>query len=386
MNSPPASQLKTLRWGRVFKNIALLLGSTAAAIALWHGIYMPSVLLQPIASTVEEGRAIEFKAESFVVSMLPSPKVRLINVQINSAITKQTLIQAGLVSLEFNYSQWLQGDLFPVSLSLKQAVFIAEKDSEGDWTLSHLKKLRSDNKRPLRLPNRISLKDSRLESRPETGQRQQFLIDEVQLQTDGQTPSYVAIRAGAPHDNAWNAQLQATLTLTGEHLQLQNVEASARGDFLDFPWYATAAVDAMDMASYKSPSWRLEQFRAYVRREDAPDDHQAALSVREADFAWADGRLAAKKAEWTYTHEQAEAWTFNATLDLALHQLLIRPESIPGSEGVLAAAQQWRLHCQNMGETTQGWFWQSGWFDLKRKKEARNAHALLCEQRVETAK
>jgi hypothetical protein len=370
---------RTLRWGRVLKNIVLLLGSTATAIMLWHGFYMPSFLLKPIASSVEEGRAIEFKAESFVVSMLPSPKVRLINVQINSAITKQAIVHAGLVSLEFNYSQWLQGDLFPVSLSLKQAVFTAEKDAEGDWTLLHLKKLRSETKRPLRLPKHVSIKDSRLQTVSATGQITQFFIDELQLQTDGQASSYVAIRAGAPHDNAWNAQLQTNLTLTGEQVQMQNLEASARGDFLDFPWYATAAIDDITLPSIKAPSWELQQFRAYVRREDAPDDHQAALSVRQAKFEWADGRLNAKKAEWTYTHEQAEAWTFNATADLALQVLEIRPEYISGSEALLAKAQDWRLGCQNPDQNANLWIWQSGWFDLKTKKQAGNAHILLCQ-------
>jgi hypothetical protein len=378
-NQPPTSTPRPLRWGRVLKNIVLLLGSTAAAIMLWHGVYMPSFLLKPIALGVEEGRSIEFKAESFVVSMLPSPKVRLINVQINSAITKQPIVHAGLVSLEFNYSQWLQGDLFPVSLNLKQTVFRAEKDAEGDWTLLHLKKLRSDTKRPLRLPKHLSIKDSRLQTISATGQINQFLIDDLQLQTDGEASSYVAIRAGAPNDNAWNAQLQAKLTLTGEKLQLERLEASARGDFLDFPWYATAAIDAMTLPSVKAPSWELQQFRAYVRREDAPDDHQAALSVRRANFEWADGRLSAKKAEWTYTHEQAEAWTFNATVDLALQSIKIRPESISGSEALLAKAQDWRLSCQSSDQNANVWVWQSGWFDLKRKKLAGNAPALLCE-------
>ena len=354
------------------------MGGSATAIALWHGIYMPSALLKPMSHAIEAGRAITFKADSFVVSMLPQPKLRLINVNISSAITERPLLQAGLISVEFNYGQWLRGDFFPVALDLKKATFIAEKDEDGDYTLLHAKKLVSDSRRPLQLPQRIGIKDSQLKVSTGPGKYQQLLIDELQLQIDGQVPSLIALRAGEPNANAWNAQFQTTLKLNGERLHLQNMEISARGELLNYPWYATAAIDEINVSSYKAPSWQLQQFRAYLRREDAPEEHQAALSARGVTFEWADGRLNAKQAEWTYTHEQAEAWTFNATLDFALHRLNIRPATIQGSEAVLAQAQQWNLTCENIGSNSTAWFWESGWFDLKRKKDTRNAHALLC--------
>lgn len=149
------------------------------------------------------------------------------------------------------------------------------------------------------------------------------------------------------------------------------VEADLTGQWTSgqssYPWSGSVAVGSVlikreDLAPFVK--LQASELRSYISRLDSPADHQAAFSARQIEGGLPRQDFIFKQAEWTYTHEDAEAWTFDLLLKQATGsepQTLaeITPSHIPGSEGIPALAQTRVLGCK---QSSSYWYWLDGWF------------------------
>lgn len=157
-------------------------------------------------------------------------------------------------------------------------------------------------------------------------------------------------------------------------VQLSNLKLDIDGKWDGFPWTGTAEQGKLMLSIEQAnngqgaPFLKLsgENLRTYLRRDDLPETHQAAFSVQQFEGGLPAQNWIMNKAEWTYTHEDAQAWTFNMAYNAPSRVLTISPEMIEGSEGIPAELQTRELNCMAEGRprflNDTYWTWQSGWF------------------------
>jgi hypothetical protein len=192
------------------------------------------------------------------------------------------------------------------------------------------------------------------------------LFDSSAATTAKQKPNqlYISIKANqallhpAPSEGGLNS----------EAWKFDNLESEFTGDWFDgYPWSGSIAVGSVILRhDDNSPFLKLQasELRSYVSRLDSPADHQAAFSARQIEGGLPAQDFLFKQAEWTYTHENAEAWTFDLLLKQGNNtdkplRAEITPSNIPGSEGTPALPQARVLGCN---ASTSYWYWQEGWF------------------------
>lgn len=144
-----------------------------------------------------------------------------------------------------------------------------------------------------------------------------------------------------------------------------------------YPWAGSVALGALIVRrDGDAPFLRIQasELRSYVSRLDSPADHQAAFSAQQVEGGLPGQDFLFKQAEWTYTHEHAEAWTFDLLLKQASNSsptiAEITPAKIPGSEGIPALRQTRVLGC---GASASYWFWKDGWFRQQSMRPDANA-------------
>lgn len=150
--------------------------------------------------------------------------------------------------------------------------------------------------------------------------------------------------------------------------------------FNAYPWSGNVAVGSvLFKRENASPFLKLQasELRSYVIRQDSPDDHQAAFSA-----AFVEGGLPAqdfqfKQAEWTYTHENAEAWTFDLNVQPRQGRAILTPAKIAGSEGLPAQAQTRTLDCKRASDY---WVWLDGWFSVTGKRPTQEGAWVWCRE------
>lgn len=214
--------------------------------------------------------------------------------------------------------------------------------------------------------------------------------------------------------NAMTFAATATPQMTeANQITLVGLNADVSGDWQSFPWTGSVAVDALKLtppplaeASQERSSTNLAhtlwQFsgsglRSYVKRDDNPEIHQAAFSSLNFEGGLPMQPLTFRKAEWTFTHEKAKAWTFDMTLIPALGMMEIKPAVIEGSEGEPAEPQARLLNCKTDGPSLFGligstaklqpteiredkpyWAWKGGWFHTVDSYPKQDADLVLC--------
>lgn len=144
-----------------------------------------------------------------------------------------------------------------------------------------------------------------------------------------------------------------------------------------YPWAGSVVLGSVILRrDHDAPFLRIQasELRSYISRLDSLADHQAAFSVRQLEGGLPAQDFLLKQAEWTYTHENAEAWTFDLLLKQASNSSAtiaeITPAKIPGSEGIPALRQTRVLGCD---ASTSYWFWQDGWFRHQSNRPDTNA-------------
>lgn len=172
-------------------------------------------------------------------------------------------------------------------------------------------------------------------------------------------------------------------------LQLTNLKLDIDGKWDGFPWTGTAEQGKLMLGIEQAnngqgaPFLKLsgENLRTYIRRDDLPETHQAAFSTQQFEGGLPAQNWVLNKAEWTYTHEDAQAWTFNMAYDAPSRVLTLSPETIEGSEGIPADPQTREMNCK--GDNTAVlpnstyWAWQEGWFRVLDQAPVNESVGLL---------
>ncbi len=173
-------------------------------------------------------------------------------------------------------------------------------------------------------------------------------------------------------------------------IALRDLTVSVNGQWDGFPWTGSAQQDLLVFDASKTNSGagapylslNGENLRTYIRRDDAPETHQAAFSVKSFSGGLPGQNWLLNKAEWTYTHEQAQAWTFDARYDAAESLIAISPTTIDGSEGIPAEPQLRVLNCarepMKLREDKPYWVWQDGWFQVYANYPEEEASLIVC--------
>jgi hypothetical protein len=186
---------------------------------------------------------------------------------------------------------------------------------------------------------------------------------------------------------AMNAKTQAGAK---HEVVLTQLKVDVSGKWNGFPWTGTAEQDLLALRIAQAnngqgaPFLKLngENLRTYVRRDDLPETHQAAFSAQEFTGGLPAQDWALNKAEWTYTHEDAQAWTFNMNYAAAERLLELNPETIEGSEGIPAEMQVREVNCTGDATHIQNekayWAWQEGWFRILNQHPQENSSLVLC--------
>jgi hypothetical protein len=177
--------------------------------------------------------------------------------------------------------------------------------------------------------------------------------------------------------------------LQNGQVQLSQLKLDVDGKWGGFPWTGTAEqgklVASIEQANggQGAPFLKLsgENLRTYIRRDDLPETHQAAFSVQQFEGGLPAQNWTMNKAEWTYTHEDAQAWTFNMAYQASNSVLTIFPETIVGSEGIPADPQAREVNCKGDETATLPnntyWAWQEGWFRVLNQAPVNNGAGLL---------
>jgi hypothetical protein len=368
------------RWPR---RLLLLSASSALAVALWHGIPMPARWLSAWTDALLEDRAVSLQMGGAVVSLLPAPRIRLINAELNSSITGQPLARAGLLTLKLEIKPGSGRWLSLHTLSVKEAeIWIDQTGAEGsNWSAWPRVPPRSDRK--LRLPQHVYLENSFIYLQTETIGTLSARIDQLRLLQDGSGPSTLAMRLQNPHISG-NLQASAQITADDTDFRMHNIQSDFVGRFAGFPWSLTSAAHAIEKSDRNAfDPWKVSDLRIYAKRDDDPDEHQAVFSAASASLHPSDGRTRFLFAEWTYTHEKAEAWSFNAELDAALGTLKLWPATIAGGEALPAKPLDLSIRCKtgpdsgslaapaaSQARSKRVWIWQEGWFFWADEKAA----------------
>lgn len=186
---------------------------------------------------------------------------------------------------------------------------------------------------------------------------------------------------------AMNAQAELGAS---REVALKKLKADVDGEWEGFPWTASAEQDLLVLRVLQANDGQGAPFvkvngdnlRTYVRRDDLPETHQAAFSVQQFEGGLPAQNWTLKKAEWTYTHEDAQAWTFNMNYEASNGLLELQPETIKGSEGIPAEQQVRELNCaadeSGIREDKPYWAWQEGWFRVLNEYPSGKSSLVLC--------
>ena len=83
----------------MLKRVLWITALSALLVALVHGVFIPVSWLQPVTGPLLEDRAVALSVERAALSLLPEPRLRLINATLTSTLTDQPLARAGLLTL-----------------------------------------------------------------------------------------------------------------------------------------------------------------------------------------------------------------------------------------------------------------------------------------------
>lgn len=400
---------KALKWS-ILALVILLVGAVLA-----HGVVVPRFLWEPKLNSVRNqypDQRIDVKRVVLALSL--KPQLIISEIEVDDPTRKENL-QVGLIRLGMNAMESIKlGRIQVESLTIKGLAARAEKDSDcSQPSLSCTPVL------PVALAARawqstqvanpgfftpeLALNSLELEqaqfmvNNPEAQQELSGKLEQFKFKVGNSTPDNpfnLGWRVGinTPQENnqlyiAMNAQTDAGPM---REVSLKQLKIDIDGQWNGFPWTGTAEQDLLVLRLAQAnngegaPFIKLhgENLRTYVRRDDLPETHQAAFSAQQFEGGLPAQNWTLNKAEWTYTHEDAQAWTFNMNYMASEGLLELQPETIKGSEGIPAEAQVRELNCNAdeaaIREDKPYWAWQEGWFRVLNQHPHENSGLVLC--------
>lgn len=232
---------------------------------------------------------------------------------------------------------------------------------------------------------------------PEMGQQLSGKIEQLKLelkpnQADSQFSLGWRVAFKSPQaDNQMYVAMNGKPRLNpNAELLLNHLKVDVDGQWGGFPWTGTAEQDELRLGIKQANGGEGAPYldvtglnlRTYLRRDDLPETHQAAFSTQYLQGGLPAQNWQFKKAEWTFTHEDAQAWTFDLDYQSASRTVEIAPAFIQGSEGLPAEAQSLHLNCEAPAgqalPVATYWLWQAGWFRIQAAHPKGDASVVLC--------
>lgn len=402
--------LRTLKWLSVS-----LLALTLIAALLSHGVVLPRFVWEPRLVQIQNqypDHRIEVKR--VVVALSHRPELILSELRVEH-VPKDEQLELGLLRLRINLADSIRdGRLQVDGVTIKGLLANARKTSDCSRPNSECITVlplavvarawaSTQVANPGFFTPQLSLKELKIEQaefRAQNPQAKQTLsgqIEQLHLEL-GDTEEHSLFNAGwrLRHEGPGTDE-QIYLSLYGKprqhahrELTFKNLTIDMDGRWLGFPWTGTAQADlialrirqALEGSGAPVLKFNGDRLRTYLRRDDLPETHQAAFSVQRFEGGLPAQDWALNKAEWTFTHEDAQAWTFNMNYDAGTAALNITPETIAGSEGLPAEAHTRTTRCDldtdKADVSRPYWVWQEGWFRILNKAAYRGDGFALC--------
>ena len=400
---------KALKWS-IFALILIAMG-----VVLSHGVIVPRFLWEPRLQTIQNqypDQTIQVKRVVLALSLKPQLIISEIEIDApnRQENVKVALLRFGVDAIESAQ----QGRLQIKAITVKGLAVNASRQADcGSISLSCIPVLpvalvargwaSTQVANPGFFTPELALNTLELEqaqftvNNPEAQQELSGKLEQFKFKVGNSTPDNqfnLGWRVGikTPQENnqlyiAMNAQTEAGPM---REVSLKQLKVDIDGQWNGFPWTGSAEQDLLVLRLAQTnngegaPFIKLngENLRTYVRRDDLPETHQAAFSAQQFEGGLPAQNWTLNKAEWTYTHEDAQAWTFNMNYAASEGLLELQPETIRGSEGIPAEAQVRELNCDAdetaIREDKPYWAWQEGWFRVLNQHPQENSSLVLC--------
>lgn len=400
---------KALKWS-ILAFVIVLTG-----IILSHGVVVPRFIWEPRLQSIQNqypDQRIDVKRVVLALSL--KPQLIVSEIEIDDPTRKEN-VQLALLRLGMNAVDSVkQGRLLIDSITLKGLAVQSEKQVDcSSPTLACTPVLpvalaaRAWQSTQVANPGfftpQIELKKLNIEQavfavdNPQTqqlltGQLEQFKFELGNSADTSQLSLGWRLAAKAPEvDN----QLYVSMSAQPEQLpdgalKLNKIKLDIDGQWRSFPWTGTVEQDQLVLAIEQTNNgegapvvkFKGENLRTYIRRDDLPETHQAAFSVQQFEGGLPAQDWVLNKAEWTYTHEDAQAWTFKVNYRASESVLDIFPDTIEGSEGISAEAQAREVNCDPdetlIRQDKPYWAWQDGWFRVLNNYPQDKFGVVLC--------
>lgn len=400
---------KALKWS-IFALILIAIG-----VVLSHGVIVPRFLWEPRLQTIQNqypDQTIQVKRVVLALSLKPQLIISEIEIDApnRQENVKIALLRFGVDAIESAQ----QGRLQIKAITVKGLAVNASRQADcGSVNLSCIPVLpvalvargwaSTQVANPGFFTPELALNTLELEqaqftvNNPEAQQELSGKLEQFKFKVGNSAPDNqfnLGWRVGikTPQENnelyiAMNAQTEAGPM---REVSLKQLKVDIDGQWNGFPWTGSAEQDLLVLRLAQTnngegaPFIKLngENLRTYVRRDDLPETHQAAFSAQQFEGGLPAQNWTLSKAEWTYTHEDAQAWTFNMNYAASEGLLELQPETIRGSEGIPAEAQVRELNCDAaetaIREDKPYWAWQEGWFRVLNEHPLENSSLVLC--------
>ncbi|WP_138515798.1 hypothetical protein [Limnobacter alexandrii] len=400
---------------RALTGVAAVLLLLSLVFILAHGVVVPRFIWEPKLNSVRNqypDQRIDVKRVVLALSL--KPQLIISEIEIDDPTRKENL-QLALIRLGMNaFESIKQGRIQLESLTLKGLAVQAEKEADCtqislDCTPVLPVALAARAWQSTQVANpgfftpNLNLKKLELEQAlftvRNTAAQQEISgkIEQLKFQLGGNSTENQfnlgwRLSIKSPQENnqlylAMNAQTEAGAM---REIILNKLKIDLDGQWSGFPWTGTAEQDFLALRILQAnngegaPFIKLngDNLRTYLRRDDLPETHQAAFSAQQFEGGLPAQDWTLKKAEWTYTHEDAQAWTFNMNFTASKSVLELQPATIQGSEGIPAEAQLRELNCEadktKIREDKPYWAWQEGWFRVLNQHPLENSSLVLC--------
>lgn len=386
-----------------------------AGVVLSHGIIVPRFIWEPRLQAIQNQYPDQtIQAKRIVLAFSLNPQLMISEIEVD-APGRQENVRVGLVRFGVDALESIQqGRLQIKALTVKGLAVNANRQADcSNLTLTCVPVLpvalvarawqSTQVANPGFLTPELNLEKLDIEqasftvANSEAQQQITGKVEQLKFQT-GRSAATNQFSLGwqinikTPQENkqlyiAMNAQTEAGVP---REIILKNLKVDVSGLWDSFPWTGTAEQDLLVLRIAQTnngegaPYLKLngDNLRTYIRRDDLPETHQAAFSVQQFEGGLPAQDWALKKAEWTYTHEDAQAWTFNINYAASESLLEVQAETIEGSEGIPAEAQARELNCTadetKTRESRPYWAWQEGWFRVLGEHPLESANLVLC--------
>ena len=400
---------KALKWS-TSALILIMIG-----VVLSHGVIVPRFIWEPRLEAIQNQYPDQtIQAKRVVLALSLNPQLMISEIEID-APSRQENVKLALLRVGVNAMDSIQqGRLQIKAITVKGLAVTANKQADcGTINLSCIPVL------PVALAARgwastqvanpgfftpeLALEKLDIEQalfavtnseaqQQVTGKVEQFKFQTGRRAEENQFSLGWQINIKTPQENnqlyiAMNAQTEVGVP---REIALKKLTADIRGQWNGFPWTGTAEQDLLVLRLAQTnngegaPFIKLngENLRTYIRRDDLPETHQAAFSAQQFEGGLPAQNWTLNKAEWTYTHEDAQAWTFNMSYTASEGLLELQPETIQGSEGIPAEAQARELNCDAdetaIRDDKPYWAWQEGWFRVLNEHPLKKSSLVLC--------